>query len=59
MDRFRWKVPTNDYRTKWNVHNVPTVVRYQRVGGEITETGRLVEAEILDENRLKDLVGQN
>ncbi|CCF35454.1 hypothetical protein CH063_01310 [Colletotrichum higginsianum] len=54
--RPEWKIPTNVFRTKWNVHNVPTLVRYQRLGGEVRETGRLVEAEILDERRLKELI---
>lgn len=40
----------------WNVHNVPTVVRYQRVGGEVRETGRLVEAEVLDQKKLQELL---
>ncbi|EFQ36446.1 hypothetical protein CGRA01v4_10429 [Colletotrichum graminicola] len=55
----RWKVATNVFRTKWNVHNVPTIVRYERLDGEIKETGLLVEAEILDEKRLKELIGQD
>ncbi|KAK1569700.1 uncharacterized protein LY79DRAFT_571383 [Colletotrichum navitas] len=57
--RPEWKVATNVFRTKWNVHNVPTIVRYQRLVGEIKETGRLVEAEILDEKRLKELIGED
>ncbi|OLN97158.1 Thioredoxin domain-containing protein C21C3.12c [Colletotrichum chlorophyti] len=56
--RPEWKVPTNVYRTKWNINNVPTLVRYERVDGEVRETGRLVEGEILDEQRLKEFVGQ-
>ncbi|KAL0936362.1 Thioredoxin domain-containing protein C21C3.12c [Colletotrichum truncatum] len=54
--RPEWKVPTNVYRTKWNVNNVPTIVRYQRVDGQVKETGRLVEGEILDEKRLRALI---
>ncbi|KAJ5901477.1 thioredoxin reductase [Penicillium taxi] len=52
----RWRVSTNVYRTKWNVHNVPTLVRYQRIDGQVKETGRLVEREILDSKKLKDLI---
>ena len=37
---------------------MPTLVRYQRVDGEVIETGRLIEAEILDEKKLKDLISQ-
>ncbi|KAI8304515.1 Serine/threonine-protein kinase pkn1 [Colletotrichum sp. SAR11_240] len=54
--RPEWKVPTNVYRTKWDVHNVPTIVRYQLVNGEIKETGRLVEGDILDKGRLQALI---
>ncbi|KAF9876578.1 duf953 domain protein [Colletotrichum karsti] len=56
--RPEWKVPTNVYRTKWDVHNVPTIVRYQRVNGQIKETGRLVEGDILDNQRLQSLLNQ-
>jgi hypothetical protein len=54
---FRWRDPKNVYRNNWNVHNVPTLVRYQRVDGEVKETGRLVEGEILDEKKLHDFIG--
>ncbi|OHW92574.1 DUF953 domain-containing protein [Colletotrichum incanum] len=57
--RPEWKISTNVFRTKWNVHNVPTIVRYQRLDGEVRETGRLVEDEILDEKRLKDLISED
>ena len=52
----RWRQNTNPVRTKWNVHNIPTVVRYQRVDGKIQETGRLVEGEILNERKLGALI---
>lgn len=52
----RWRVQTNVYRTVWNVHNVPTLVRYENVGGEVKETGRLVEGEILDDTKLQKLI---
>ncbi|KAH6674796.1 thioredoxin-like protein [Halenospora varia] len=55
--RPEWKDPKNIYRINWNVHNVPTLVRYQRVDGEVRETGRLVEDEILNEKKLSGLVG--
>ncbi|KAH8651435.1 hypothetical protein BX600DRAFT_473564 [Xylariales sp. PMI_506] len=54
--RPEWKVPTNVFRTKWNVHNVPTIVRYGRVDGQVKETGRLVESEILDAGKLQKLI---
>ncbi|RDW59161.1 hypothetical protein BP5796_12085 [Coleophoma crateriformis] len=54
--RPEWRTPGNFVRVNWNVHNVPTLVRFQRVGGEIAETGRLVEDEILDKKKLKSLV---
>ena len=41
------------YRTKWGVNAVPQLVRYQRVGGEIKATGRLVEdADFVEEKVL-------
>ncbi|KAF2208194.1 hypothetical protein CERZMDRAFT_62239 [Cercospora zeae-maydis SCOH1-5] len=54
--RPEWRVPTNVFRTKWNVHNVPTLVKYENLGGEIKETGRLVEREILDDTKLQKLL---
>ncbi|KAF2443287.1 hypothetical protein P171DRAFT_333572, partial [Karstenula rhodostoma CBS 690.94] len=51
-----WKDLSNVHRTKWNVNAVPTLVRYQRVGDEVKETGRLVEGELLDQKKLKELV---
>ncbi|SPN98659.1 related to Thioredoxin domain-containing protein C21C3.12c [Cephalotrichum gorgonifer] len=54
--RPEWKKPTHVVRTKWNVHGVPTVARYERVDGEIKETGRLVEHEILDSKLFAALV---
>ena len=52
----RWRVQTNVFRTVWNVHNVPTLVRYENVGDEVKETGRLVEGEILDDTKLQRLL---
>ncbi|KAL4900118.1 hypothetical protein BDW74DRAFT_103678 [Aspergillus multicolor] len=54
--RPEWKEPTNVFRTKWNVTNVPTLVRFESVDGKAKETGRLVEAEILDRKKLGELV---
>ncbi|CAJ2502598.1 Uu.00g099920.m01.CDS01 [Anthostomella pinea] len=55
----QWKDPKNPFRTKWNIHNVPALVRYQRVDGAApAETGRLMEGEILDEKRLYEFIGQ-
>jgi gentisate 1,2-dioxygenase len=49
----RWKDLKNIYRTQWKVNNVPALVRYQCVNGEVSETGRLIEAEILDKAKLQ------
>lgn len=57
-DAIRWRIPTNVFRTTWSIHNVPTLVRYQRVDGDVKETGRLVEGEILVEQRLKHLLSR-
>ncbi|KAJ5460195.1 uncharacterized protein N7458_001747 [Penicillium daleae] len=48
-----WKDPKNIYRTQWNVNNVPALVRYQRINGEVSETARLIEAEILNKAKLE------
>ncbi|KAK1488367.1 hypothetical protein CABS01_01997 [Colletotrichum abscissum] len=57
--RPEWRVPTNVFRTKWNVNNVPTIVRFELSDGELKETARLVEGEILDEKRLRGLIRNN
>ncbi|KAL3478568.1 hypothetical protein BJX99DRAFT_256464 [Aspergillus californicus] len=54
--RPEWKEPSNVYRTTWNVHNVPTLVRFEKQDGRVREVGRLVEGEILDSKRLKAFV---
>ncbi|KAK4498838.1 hypothetical protein PRZ48_009348 [Zasmidium cellare] len=54
--RPEWKDPKNVFRTKWNVHNTPTLARYEKVGDEVKEVGRLVESEILDQERLQKLI---
>jgi hypothetical protein len=52
----RWKDLSNVYRTKWNVNNVPTLVRFENVNGTVKETGRLVEGDILDRKKLGEFV---
>ncbi|KAJ4331020.1 hypothetical protein N0V95_009959 [Ascochyta clinopodiicola] len=44
--------------TQWDVKAVPQLVRYQRVDGEVKETGRLVEAEVVDEKKFLGLVSE-
>lgn len=56
--RRRWRDPKNVFRSNWNVNNVPTLVRYQRIDGDVQETGRLVEDEIVDEKKLANLIGK-
>ncbi|KAJ5770385.1 uncharacterized protein N7511_002436 [Penicillium nucicola] len=48
-----WNNPQNVYRTTWSTKNIPALVRYQNVHGEVTETTRLVENEILDKQKLQ------
>jgi hypothetical protein len=52
LTRSRWKVPDNVYRKDWGLKAIPTLIRYQRVNGEVTATGRLVETEVSDEEKL-------
>lgn len=52
----RWRDLSNTHRTKWNVNAVPTLVRYQWVDGQVKETGRLIEGELLDQKKLKDFI---
>ncbi|PYH29286.1 thioredoxin-like protein [Aspergillus neoniger CBS 115656] len=51
-----WKDPQNAYRTRWNVNNIPALVRYESVNGEVVETGRLVEGEILNQEKLSEFI---
>jgi hypothetical protein len=55
---FRWKALDNVYRKVWGVNAIPTLIRYQRVDGEVTETGRLVEAEVIDEKKFLSFVSK-
>ncbi|CAG8231843.1 unnamed protein product [Penicillium salamii] len=48
-----WANPQNVYRTTWTTRNIPALVRYQNVDGEVTETSRLVEGEILNKQKLE------
>jgi len=57
MSASRWRDQKNVFRTVWNVNNVPALVKYERVDGVTKEVGRLIEGEILDEERLQRLVG--
>ena len=52
----RWNNPQNVYRTTWSTKNIPALVRYQQVNGEVTETGRLVEGEILNKEGLRAFI---
>lgn len=56
MRHGRWKDLENVYRKKWDVKAVPQLVRYQRVGGVVKETGRLVENEVNDDAKLQKFV---
>lgn len=50
----RWKDQKNIFRSGWNVNNVPALVRYETTSdGGVREAGRLIEGEILDEQRLE------
>lgn len=52
----RWKDPKNVFRTEWKVNNVPALVRYEKTSEGVKEVGRLIEGEILDQQRLEKLV---
>ncbi|CAP95998.1 hypothetical protein E8E15_007697 [Penicillium rubens] len=51
-----WNNPQNVYRTTWATKNIPALVRYEKVNGQVTETGRLVEGEILNKQKLLDFI---
>ncbi|KAL4924620.1 uncharacterized protein BDV17DRAFT_274142 [Aspergillus undulatus] len=53
-----WREPSNVYRTTWKLTSIPTLVRFERVDGQVKEVGRLVEGEILDRARLNAFVGE-
>jgi hypothetical protein len=52
LTSIRWKEPNNMYRKVWGINAIPTLVRYQRIDGTVTATGRLVEGEIMDDKKL-------
>ncbi|KAH4188158.1 hypothetical protein HBI56_108180 [Parastagonospora nodorum] len=54
-----WKEMDNLYRKTWGVNAIPALVRYQRINGVVKETGRLVEAEIMDEEKVLSLVSES
>lgn len=39
------------------MNNIPALVRYESVNGEVVETGRLVEGEILNQEKLSEFIG--
>ncbi|KAM0723077.1 hypothetical protein Q7P37_001277 [Cladosporium fusiforme] len=54
--RPEWKDSKNVFRTNWNVNNVPALVRFEKAGDTVKEIGRLIEGEILDEERRQQLL---
>jgi hypothetical protein len=56
---YRWKDPNNIFRTVWKVHNVPALLRFEKTSEGVQEVGRLIEGEILDEQRLNSLVSSS
>jgi hypothetical protein len=56
---YRWKDPNNVFRTVWKVHNVPALLRFEKTGEGVKEVGRLIEGEILDEQRLNSLMSSS
>ncbi|KAJ9125360.1 hypothetical protein QFC22_000320 [Naganishia vaughanmartiniae] len=52
LEREEWRKRDNEARVKWNVQNLPTILRLQ----DGKETGRLVESEILNSAKLQGLV---
>lgn len=49
----------NVFRQKWAVSSVPTLVKFEKKDGGLREVGRLVEDEILDQQKLKALIAGN
>ncbi|KAI9367995.1 hypothetical protein BJX61DRAFT_251323 [Aspergillus egyptiacus] len=54
--RDEWKDPSNIYRTQWKLSCIPTLIRFERVDGNVQEVGRLVEGEIVDRAKLEKFV---
>ena len=52
----RWKDPKNVYRTEWKVHNTPALLRFEKTSEGVKEVGRLIEREILEQERLEKLL---
>jgi hypothetical protein len=54
----RWKEMDNKYRKVWGINAIPNLVRYQGIDGVVTATGRLVEGEIMDEEKLSKFLSE-
>ena len=54
----RWRDKSNVFRTQWGISNIPAIVRFEQVDGRVAETGRLTEGGILDEQKLRALLGR-
>ncbi|GAB7334900.1 hypothetical protein MBLNU13_g06790t1 [Cladosporium sp. NU13] len=54
--RPEWKDPKNAFRTEWKVNNVPALLRFEKTSEGVKEVGRLIEGEILDQERLEKLL---
>ena len=52
----RWKDPKNAFRMEWKVNNVPALLRFEKTSEGVMEFGRLIEGEILDQERLEKLL---
>lgn len=53
---YRWKDPSNAFRTNWKVTGVPNLVRYERVDGKVQDVGRITEVEILDKEQFEKFI---
>lgn len=49
-------IASNRFKANWNIQNIPALCRFQSKDGKVMETGRLVEAELLDEARVHTLI---
>ncbi|KAM0755255.1 hypothetical protein T439DRAFT_322297 [Meredithblackwellia eburnea MCA 4105] len=62
--RDEWKTPSNPFRQAFDVQRIPTIIKLPSVGGgasfnygAVKDAEKLVESDVLDEEKLKSFVG--
>ncbi|KAH7414018.1 hypothetical protein DE146DRAFT_707771 [Phaeosphaeria sp. MPI-PUGE-AT-0046c] len=56
--KLEWNSLENKYRKDWGISAVPTLVCFQRINNTVEATGRLVEGELIDDEKLSSFAAQ-